>query len=178
MEWSNKNFLVRTTINENPKLAPTATFYGGHFTGSPAVALSEKRAYRFSKGTRFADVFYAITASFSGNNRSSLCQPRHCTSVPLHPLHRLVAATGIAPTPSHRDNVLNIVMPLSPVSSETWTVGNSLRSLFAHEIRLMTVSLPRMLCQPLMTHSQQVQHQPRGRCDQVRQAGSPIQRDR
>ena len=60
MEQSNKNVLVRTTINENQErqeLAPTATFYRGHFTGSPTVALSVKRAYRFSKGTRFADVF-------------------------------------------------------------------------------------------------------------------------
>ena len=45
------------TINENQELAPTATFYRGHFTGSPAVAPSVKRAYRFSKGTRVADVF-------------------------------------------------------------------------------------------------------------------------
>ena len=119
MEWTSKNALTRAIINDNQELAPIVTFYRGHSTGSPVVALSVKRTCRFSKGTRFARCFfYAITASFSENNKSFLCQSRHCPC-----LSTVCSSNWNCSCPStHWDDVFNRAVPLSTVSSATWAI--------------------------------------------------------
>ena len=76
-----------------------------------------------------------------------------------------VAATGTAPVPRHIEMMFSTER--CPFLRCHQQLGQAVRSFFTYEIRLMTISLPRRLCQLLMTHVQQVEHQPRGCCDQA-----------
>ena len=68
------------------------TFYQGHSTGSPVVALSVKRACRFSKGTRFPRFFFTLSQQVSLEITKALSVSRG--TVCASPLS--VAATGTA----------------------------------------------------------------------------------
>ena len=132
---------------------------GGRLT-PPPVKRGVKSANRFSKGTRFARCFFTPSQQVSLEITKSLFVSRGtvCASP-------LFVSTGTAPVPWHFEIMFSTER--CPFVRRHQQFGLSVRSLFTCEIRLMTVSLPRRVCQPHMAHYQQVEHKPRGCCDQA-----------
>ena len=98
-----------------------------------------------------------------GPEAITCCHTPGRSTVSASPLS--VAATGTAPVPRHKE--ITFSTERCPFLRCHQQLEQSVRSLSTYEMRLMTISLPRRLCQPLLAHFQQVEHKPRGCCDQA-----------